>query len=98
MSHWDSLEGKKEIPDRSAKGCKRLREGSQLWRWEEGQGRLESEIYGHGVSHEARSLEHCKLAVTSFTCDLLESWPSSSMGRLLNPTPGPSPEEHVAGE
>lgn len=29
---------KKEIPDRSAKGCKRQREDSQLWMREEGQG------------------------------------------------------------
>lgn len=36
--------------------------------------------------------------VTSFTCDLLESCPSSSTGRLLNPAAGPSPDEPVAGE
>lgn len=39
-----------------------------------------------------------RASVTSFTCDLLESRPSRSTGGLLNPTPGPSPEEHVAWE
>lgn len=39
-----------------------------------------------------------RASVTSFTCDLLEPWPSRSTGGLLNPAPGPSPEEHVAWE
>lgn len=43
-----------------------------------------------GVVYFARLESHLALiaGVTSFSCRLLESWPSGSMSRLLNPNAG----------
>lgn len=89
---------KKEIPC-SVWRCEYLREDSQLWgggRWGylTGERRFIDRVYFMRLESFLAPIA----GITSFTCCLLESWPSGSMVGLSHPTAGPSPKGPLAWE
>lgn len=102
ISGWNEPLGqpwrKKEIPW-SVWRCEYLREDSQLWGWERwgyltGERRFIDRVYFMSLKSFLAPIA----GITSFTCCLLESWPSSSMGGLSYPTAGPSLKGPIARE
>ena len=87
------MEGKRHPRGWPACSVSVLREDGQLWGWGRrggpaGEGRFIDVVY-----FRRRKSLLAPVAGVIFTCCLLESWPSSSVGGLSHPSAGPSPEE-----